>query len=49
MKMLLLKPIFKTFKKSTFFLSLKQNACPIYNFKEIEKEEQKEAIGKLYP
>ena len=49
MKFILLNPIFKTFKKSTFLLSLKQNSCPVYNSEEIKKQEQKEAIEKLYP
>ena len=49
MKFILLNPIFKTFKKSTFLLSLKQNICPVYNSEEIKKQEQKEAIEKLYP
>ena len=49
MKFILLNPIFKTFKKSTFLLSLKQNTCPVYNSEEIKKQEQKEAIEKLYP
>ena len=49
MKRLLLTPTFKRFKKSAFFSSLNQNNCPIYNAKEIKKQEQKEAINKLYP
>ena len=44
-----LTPIFKTFKRSTFFSSLKQNTCPVYDAKEIKKQEQKDAIKKLYP
>jgi len=49
MKRLLLPPIFKRFKKSTFFSSLNQNTCPVYDVEEIQKQEQKEAIEKLYP
>ena len=49
MKRLLLTPIFKRFKKSAFFSSLKQNTCPVYEAEEIKKQEQKEAINKLYP
>ena len=49
MKSFLLTPIFKTFKSSTFFSSLEQNNCPVNDAKEIKKQEQKEAIKKLYP
>jgi len=49
MKPLLLTPIFKRFKKSAFFLSLNQNTCPVYDAEEIKKQEQQEAIKKLYP
>ena len=49
MKSFLLTPIFKTFKKSTFFLSLYQNNCPVCDAEEIKKQEQKKAIKKLYP
>ena len=49
MKLLLLTPIFKRFKKSTFFLSLNHNNCPVYDAEEIKKQEQQEAIKKLYP
>ena len=49
MKRLLLTPIFKSFKKSAFFSSLNQNTCPVYDAKEIKKQEQQEAIKKLYP
>ena len=49
MKSFLLIPIFKAFKRRTFFSSLEQNNCPVYNAKEIKKQEQKEAIKKLYP
>ena len=49
MKRLLLSPIFKRFKKSSFYSSLNQNACPVYDAEEIKKEEQIEAIKKLYP
>ena len=48
MKRLLLTPIFKRFKKSAFFSSLNQNTCPIYDAEEIKKQEQKEALNKLY-
>ena len=44
-----LTPIFKSFKKSAFFSSLSQNTCPVYDAEEIKKQEQKEAIKKLYP
>ena len=49
MKLLLLTPIFKRFKKSSFFSSLNQNTCPVYDTEEIKKQEQQEAIRKLYP
>jgi len=49
MKRLLLTPLFKRFKKSAFFSSLNQNTCPVYDAKEIKKQEQQEAIKKLYP
>ena len=49
MKLLLLTPIFKRFKKSTFFSSLNQNTCPVYDAEEIKKQEQQETIRKLYP
>ena len=49
MKRLLLTPIFKRFKKRTFFLSLNQNTSPVYDTEELKKEEQKEAIERLYP
>ena len=49
MKLLLLTPIFKRFKKKCFFLSLNQNTCPVYDAEEIKKQEQLEAIKKLYP
>ncbi len=49
MKRLLLTPIFKRFKKSAFFSSLNQNTCPVYDAEKIKKQEQKEAINKLYP
>ena len=49
MKRFLLTPIFKTFKTRTFFSSLEQNNCPVYDAEEIKKREQKEAIKKLYP
>ena len=49
MKRFLLTPIFKTFKRRTFFSSREQNNCPVYDTEEIIKQEQKEAIKKLYP
>ena len=49
MKRFFLTPIFKAFKKRTFFSSLEQNNCPVYDTEEIKKQEQKEAIKKLYP
>jgi len=49
MKRLLLPPLFKLFNKSTFLLSLNQNSCPVLDSEEIKKQEQKEAIDKLYP
>jgi len=49
MKRFLLTPIFKTFKRRTFFSSLEHNNCPVYDAEEINKLEQKEAIKKLYP
>ena len=49
MKLLLLNPIFKRFKKSAFFSSLHQNNCPVYDAAEIKEQEQQEAIKKLYP
>jgi len=48
-KLLLLTPIFKRFKKSAFFLSLNQNICPVYDAEEIKKQEQQKVIKKLYP
>ena len=44
MKRLLLTPIFKRFKKSSFFSSLNQNTCPVYDAEEIKKQEQQEVI-----
>ena len=49
MKRLLLTPIFKRFKKSVFFSSLNQNTCPVFDAEEIKKQEQQDAIRKLYP
>jgi len=48
-KLLLLTPIFKRFKKSVFFSSLNQNTCPVYDAEELKKQEQQEAIRKLHP
>ena len=49
MKRLLLPPVFKRFNKNAFFSSLNKNICPVYDAEEIKKQEQKEAIKKLYP
>ena len=49
MKRLLITPLFKLFKKSAFLSSLNQNTCPVYDAEEIKKQEQKEAIERLYP
>ena len=49
MKRLLLTAIFKRFKKRPFLRSLNQNTCPVYDAEEIKKQEQQEAIKKLYP
>ena len=47
MKNLLLTPLFKLFKKSTFLLSLNQNSCPVLDAEDIKKQEQKEAIERF--
>ena len=49
MKNLLITPLFICFKNSAFFSSLNQNTCPVYDAEEIKKQEQQEAIRKLYP
>ena len=49
MKGFLLPPLFKLFNQSAFFSSLNQNTCPVLDAEEIKKEEQKEAIERLYP
>ena len=49
MKLQLLPPLFKLFKTSTFISSLNQNSCPVLDAEEIKKQEQKEAIERLYP
>ena len=49
MKRLLLIPIFKRFKKRAFLTSLNQNTFPVYDAEDIKKQEQQEAIKKLYP
>ena len=36
-------------KKMLFFSSLNQNTCPVYDAEEMKKQEQQEAIKKLYP
>jgi len=48
-KFSLLPPLFKLFRTKTFLSSLNQNTCPVLDSKEIKKQEQKEAIEKLYP
>ena len=42
-------PLLKRFKNCSFFSSLNQNTCPVYDAEEIKKQEQQEAIRKLYP
>jgi len=49
LKLQLLPPLFKLFNKSSFFASLNQNTYPVLDAEEIKKQEQKEAIDKLYP
>jgi len=49
LKLQLLPPLFKLFNKRTFFSSLNQNTCPVLDVEEIKKQEQKEAISRLYP
>ncbi len=49
MKSLLLPPLFKLFNTNTFISSLNQNSCPVLDAEEIKKQEQKEAIERLYP
>ena len=49
MKKFLIPPLFKLFNKSTFISSLNQNSCPVLDAEEIKKQEQKEAIERLYP
>jgi uncharacterized protein YcsI (UPF0317 family) len=49
LKLQLLPPLFKVFNKSSFFASLNQNTCPVLDAEEIKKQEQKEAIERLYP
>jgi len=49
MKLQLLPPLFKIFNKSTFLSSLNQNTCPVLDAEEIKKQEQQEAIERLYP
>jgi hypothetical protein len=49
LKLQLLPPLFKLFNKSSFFASLNQNTCPVLDAEAIKKQEQKEAIDKLYP
>jgi len=49
LKLQLLPPLFKLFNKSTFLSSLNQNSCPVLDAEDIKKQEQKEAIERLYP
>tara|TARA_B100001057_G_C22700307_1_gene891424 strand:- start:282 stop:431 length:150 start_codon:yes stop_codon:yes gene_type:complete len=49
MKGILIIPKFKSFKRSTFFSSLCQNSCPVIDAEEVNKQEQKDAIKRLYP
>jgi len=49
MKPFLLPPLFKLFNKSYFYSSLNQNSCPVLDAEEVKKQEQKEAIDRLYP
>ena len=49
MKGFLLPPLFKLFNKSTFFSSLNLNIYPVLDAEEVKKQEQDEAIKKLYP
>ena len=49
MKLLLLPLILKRFNKNAFFSSLNQNNCPVFDAEEIKKQEQQDAIKKLYP
>tara|TARA_B100001248_G_scaffold99614_1_gene74045 strand:- start:261 stop:410 length:150 start_codon:yes stop_codon:yes gene_type:complete len=49
MRRFLLPPLFKLFNKGTFLSSLNQNSCPVLDAEEIKKQEQKEAIERLYP
>jgi len=49
LKLQLLPPLFKLFNKNTFLSSLNQNNCPVLDAEEIKKQEQKEAIERLYP
>ena len=44
MKLLLLTPIFKRFKKSTFFSSLNQNSCPVYDAEEKKNKNNKKLL-----
>ena len=44
MKCFLLDPIFKTFSRSTFYLSPKQNTWPVYDANEIKRQEQKKLL-----
>ena len=50
MKNLLLTPLFKLFKKSTFLLSLNQNSCPVLDAEDIKKQELivKKGYGNIY-
>ena len=48
MESFLLTSIFTNFKRRTFLSSLKHNNCAVYDAKGIKKQEQIEAIKKLY-
>ena len=44
MKRSLLTPIFKTLKRRTFFLSLEQNNCPVYDAEDIKSNSKKKLL-----
>ena len=44
MKRFLLTPIFKTFKRRTFFSSLEQNNCPVYDAEEKKSKNKKKPL-----
>ena len=47
MERFLLNPIFKTFKRRTFFSSFEQNNCTVYDAEKIKKHEQKSYLKVL--